>query len=397
MSSYTCNACELQFPGGDNQRQHMKSEWHRYNLKRRVAQLAPIPEDIFNSKVQALAAQDDKDDGKQKQLTKKELRRREKEALLERKRELLKVAHENAANNIQKEVIQEGENEPEANVETKVETKANEQNNSGRAQPHKPELTEDELAEKLMQEKISNRVEIPLEECLFCGKKHSDLDKNIDHMLKNHGFFIPEQKFLVDKPGLIKYISEKIGLGNICIACNFQGRSLEAVRQHMLAKRHCRIPYEEEDEKLEISDFYDFTSSYGGPQQPVVVEADGDDDDEDWEDVTGNEEEVSDEEIPEDAVYHDGIELHLPTGFKVGHRSLMKYYRQNLKPESEVTEGQGTVMAAETRKMLQPYDRREIQTQKKSWQQEKRNQKQQEKKSARHKNFQPHYRDQLLQ
>ncbi|GAV56337.1 hypothetical protein ZYGR_0BB01140 [Zygosaccharomyces rouxii] len=389
MSSYTCNGCELQFPSGDDQRQHMKSEWHRYNLKRRVAQLAPIPESVFNSKVQALSAENNRDDGKQKQLTKKEIRRREKEALLERKRELLKVAHENAAKNIQKE---EQKSAPEP--------KGEEQPKSEEVQPPKPEepeLTEDQLAEKLMREKISNRVDIPLEECLFCGKKHSDLDTNIEHMLKNHGFFVPEQRYLVDKPGLIKYISEKIGLGNICIVCNYQGRSLEAVRQHMLAKRHCRIPYEEEDEKLEISDFYDFTSSYGEPQQPVVVDASGDTNDEDWEDVEEDADEISDEEPPEDAIYHDGIELHLPTGVKVGHRSLMKYYRQNLKPELEFTEGQGTVMAAETRKMLQPYDRKNVQTQKRSWQQESRNKKQHDKKSAKHLNFQPHYRDQLLQ
>lgn len=389
MSSYTCNGCELQFPSGDDQRQHMKSEWHRYNLKRRVAQLAPIPESVFNSKVQALSTENNNDDGKHKQLTKKEIRRREKEALLERKKELLKIAHENAAKNIQKE-----EQKPESEPESEELTKPKE---TETPKPEESELTETQLAEKLMHEKISNRVDIPLEECLFCGKKHANLDTNTEHMLKSHGFFIPEQKYLVDKPGLIRYISEKIGLGNICIVCNYQGRSLEAVRQHMLAKRHCRIPYDEEDEKLEISDFYDFTKSYGEPQQPVVVGTSDDANDEDWEDVDEDQDEGSDQELPEEVLYHDGIELHLPTGVKVGHRSLMKYYRQNLKPESEVTEGQGTVMAAETRKMLQPYDRRNVQTQKRSWQQETKNKKQHDKKSAKHKNFQPHYRDQLLQ
>lgn len=395
MSSFTCNGCEVQFPTSDDQRQHMKSEWHRYNLKRRVAQLAPIPEGVFNSKVQAISAESNKDDGKKKQLTKKEIRRREKEALLEKKRELLKVAHENAAKNIQKEEQKSASEQPkpESKPESKPEPKP-EPIPEEKPKHEEPELTEDQLAEKLMGEKISNRVDIPPEECLFCSKKHSDLDSNVDHMLKSHGFFIPEQKYLVDKAGLVKYLSEKIGLGNICIVCNYQGRSLEAVRQHMLAKRHCRIPYEEEDERLEISDFYDFTSSYG---EPAAVEATGDANEEDWEDVDEEGDEESDEEVFDDAVYHDGVELHLPTGVKVGHRSMMKYYRQNLRPESEVTEGQGTVMAAETRKMLRPYDRQGAQTQMRSWKQESRNKKQQDKKSAKHLNFQPHYRDQLLQ
>lgn len=363
----------------------MKSEWHRYNLKRRVAQLAPISEDVFNSKVQTLSAENKDMKEETKQMTKKELRRREKEALLERKRELLKIAHENAAKNIQKEEDRKDEEvkKPVTEVET-LPQKFSEES----------ELTEDQLAEKLMQEKISNRVDIPLEECLFCGKKYQNLDANTDHMFKNHGFYIPEQKYLVDKPGLICYISEKIGLGNICIVCNYQGKSVEAVRAHMLAKRHCKIPYELEDEKLEISDFYDFTSSY----EPQVTKLEGEGNEEDWEDVEeDDEDDDSDDDQTEDAIYHDGIELHLPTGVKVGHRSLMKYYRQNLKPEHEVTEGQGTVMAAETRNFLQPYNRKQVQMQKRSWQQESKNKKQHEKKGAKHVNFQPHYRDQLLQ
>ncbi|AQZ09765.1 REI1 (YBR267W) [Zygosaccharomyces parabailii] len=396
MASYTCNSCELQFPSSNDQRQHMKSEWHRYNLKRRVAQLAPISEDVFNSKVKVLSAGNSpKEDSKQKQLTKKEIRRREKEALLERKKELLKIAHENAAKNIQKDEEEKRQkvlgvdSENFNQVDKNAQHENNTENNATDDEAAEDDVTEEQLAEKLMQEKISNRVDIPVEECLFCGKHFTDLNTNTDHMFKNHGFYIPEQNYLVDKTGLIRYISEKIGLGNICIVCNYQGRSVEAVRAHMQAKRHCKIPYEQEDEKLEISDFYDFTSSY------AVAEGEGND--EDWEDVDEDEDEESYEDIPEDAIYHNGIELHLPSGVKVGHRSLMKYYRQNLKPEPEVTEGQGTVMAAETRQFLQPYDRKQVQMQKRSWQQETKNKKQHEKKGAKHVNFQPHYRDQLLQ
>lgn len=108
-----------------------------------------------------------------------------------------------------------------------------------------------------MEQKLRNKVDIPLEQCLFCehNKNFVDFEENLEHMFRTHGFYIPEQKFLVNKSGLVKYMSEKIGLGNVCIVCNFQGRTLTAVRQHMLAKRHCKIPYEIEDERLEISEF----------------------------------------------------------------------------------------------------------------------------------------------
>lgn len=87
-----------------------------------------------------------------------------------------------------------------------------------------------------MAEKLHNRVEIPETECLFTGKKYKTFEENLDHMFRDHGFYIPEQKYLVDKSGLFKYFSEKIGLGNMCFCCSYQGRSLEAVRAHMLSK-----------------------------------------------------------------------------------------------------------------------------------------------------------------
>ena len=57
-------------------------------------------------------------------------------------------------------------------------------------------------------------------------------------------------------------------------------------------------------------------------------------------------------------LYNDGIELHLPTGIKVGHRSLQRYYKQDLKPEVILTEGQGTLVAAETRSFLPAFDKK---------------------------------------
>ncbi|GMF63709.1 unnamed protein product [[Candida] boidinii] len=115
----------------------------------------------------------------------------------------------------------------------------------------------------------------------------------------------------------------------------------------MLSKSHCRIPYESEDEKLEISDFYDFTSSYSTPAIVNVEEGD----EEDWEDVEEEEEEgegegdeedsasIASEDLPQEISYVNGHELHLPTGQVVGHRSLARYYRQNVKPEKELSEG----------------------------------------------------------
>ena len=56
-----------------------------------------------------------------------------------------------------------------------------------------------------------------------------------------HSFFVPDLEFLVDMEGLLKYLGEKISVGNVCIFCNGKGRalhSLEAVRKHMVRALH---------------------------------------------------------------------------------------------------------------------------------------------------------------
>lgn len=53
MSSglFTCITCRVGFRDGDLQRAHYKTDWHRYNLKRKVADLPPVTADVFQDKV----------------------------------------------------------------------------------------------------------------------------------------------------------------------------------------------------------------------------------------------------------------------------------------------------------------------------------------------------------
>lgn len=421
---YTCNCCELIFEAGAAQREHMKGDWHRYNLKRKVASLPPISEATFNSKVQmSNDAAADEASGRSKkaneQLTKKEIRRREKEALLEKKKKLLEIARQNMLERMQQqeqqptqvdEVSNSNKDSTIADAKPEVEESKTEEPTQVEGQKEEAtelpaeELTEEQLAEKLMKQKLENKVDIPLNQCLFCTRKRifDDLDACLEHMFKTHGFYIPEQKYLVDREGLVNYISEKIGLGNVCIVCNYQGRTLDAVRAHMLDKRHCRIPYESENERLEISEFYDFSKTYEAIDKANIIPATAvDGDDEDWEDVDEEEgsEDADDEEgePPKEYLYHDGIELHLPSGIKVGHRSLQRYFKQDLRPEKELTEGQGTLVAAETRSFLPQFDRGTVKVQQRAWKTEIKDRKRDDKRAAKFVNNQPHYRDQLLQ
>lgn len=47
----TCITCRLTFPDPELMRTHYKGELHRFNLKRRVAQLPPVTEAVFKQKM----------------------------------------------------------------------------------------------------------------------------------------------------------------------------------------------------------------------------------------------------------------------------------------------------------------------------------------------------------
>ena len=44
---FTCITCRVSFTDADMQRAHYKTDWHRYNLKRKVAQMPPITAELF--------------------------------------------------------------------------------------------------------------------------------------------------------------------------------------------------------------------------------------------------------------------------------------------------------------------------------------------------------------
>ncbi|KAG9157073.1 hypothetical protein Leryth_009115 [Lithospermum erythrorhizon] len=87
------------------------------------------------------------------------------------------------------------------------------------------------------------------------------------HMHKHHGFFIPDVEYLKDPRGLLIYLGLKVKRDFRCLYCNDRCQpfsSLEAVRKHMEAKRHCKVHYGDgdEDEEVELEEFYDYSSSY---------------------------------------------------------------------------------------------------------------------------------------
>ncbi|CAG0914134.1 unnamed protein product [Notodromas monacha] len=149
---------------------------------------------------------------------------------------------------------------------------------------------------------------IPVEDCLFCSHHSRNIQANLSHMMTAHSFFIPDVEYLTDVVPLLNYLGRKIGLRFHCIWCSNEKRftSLDAVQKHMTSLGHCKMRHDG-DGLAEYSDFYDYTSSY-----PDKEDAE------------------PEEEIRLTSLDSTGFELALPSGGVIGHRSLLRYYRQKI-------------------------------------------------------------------
>ncbi|KAH3721520.1 hypothetical protein DPMN_064449, partial [Dreissena polymorpha] len=298
MSMFTCIACRVVFAESSTQRAHYKTDWHRYNLKRKVADLPPVSADNFKQKV--LTVQQSQGDGDTKQS----------------QGCTACGKHFSSQNALQNHLNSKKHKEIEAQRNT---TKEKEENKQKSKQPITTEnkvvtgatsaAKEDEDMEVIETDSDMESVSsfgdeegLPLGTCLFCSHDDGALEDSLRHMTQAHSFFLPDAEYISDLEGLITYLGQKVGAGFVCLWCNQRGRSFRsvgAVQKHMLDKGHCKILHDG-DVVLEYADFYDYRSSY-----PDHNESAG-------EAVEGQTEEMEVEVTPE-TLDADGYELVLPS------------------------------------------------------------------------------------
>jgi len=308
-SSYTCLTCKVIFQNIEAQRVHYKQEWHKYNLKRKVAGLPSITEVEFNEKIKKQI--EDTENANQVNVWNCEVCNKVFNSENAYKNHELSKKHiENAAifeKNKAMNVVDDSDDDlSDDNNDTK-EPKINWKKRFAEAQ------TEEEF-NKVLDEKIKASRKLEETECLFCNFKGNTFEEKMEHMAEEHTFFIPDVEYLVSLKGLITYLGEKVSIGNTCLYCERMFHSLEAVRKHMIDKGHTKICYEEGPD-LEIGNFYDFS----------VL------DDED-EEMEGEGSEMNSQAL---TVTSSGTELILPSGAHVGHRDYKRYYNQNLRDRND--------------------------------------------------------------
>lgn len=294
---FTCINCRVAFGDDAIQRLHYKTDWHRYNLKRKVAELPSVTAEEFHRRV-LLQRQEDES--------------KEKDTSVH-----CKVCHkmfsssksfENHLRSKKHISLFESQSQDLTNpIDCQVEEV------SGKSKS----TTNDSIEELDSEEWEDDNEDNPItrNDCLFCSHHSASFTKNVKHMTTSHSFFIPDIEYLIDLRGLLYHLGEKISKGYMCVWCTDGGReftSMEAVQQHMVDKGHCKMIHE--GEKLfEYSDYYDYSTSY--PDNMA------DDDNV----LFGNE--AIDKEINISTIDDGGYQLVLPSGSVIGHRSLMRYYK----------------------------------------------------------------------
>lgn len=408
----------------------MQSDWHRYNLKRRVASLPPLTSEIFAEKV--LANKATAATAAQKASFEKRCDACEKTFFSEGAYVNHLGSHKHKAMLVRLQAKGGNETESLADstfslgepMETASTTASTVTVNADGGQEVEVESQLDDVVEGIQKAGLEDKAEVSsakgtasqagegvaddaMEEddayehkadpnqCLFCNYKSPSLDLNLNHMQRQHGFFVPEKEFLVDLAGLVNYLSETIAVLHQCLFCHKTVHTTSGVQTHMRDRGHCMIAYSTEEEQMEVGEFYDFRSTYSDEETDGEEETDGGvklgvkrgvkttyegedgqdvdmgEEDEGWESDSSLSSVPTDEitSVPVEhrehqyakldqhkhhshkdprphkhhdgfhshahstpqAVYHDDYELHLPSGRTAGHRSLRTYYRQNLR------------------------------------------------------------------
>lgn len=277
-SVVTCVACRVRLHGPDTRRAHYLSDWHRANIKRKLAGLPPLTPDEYTRRVEALAAASGGGDGAGRGdgggdgrasagrgglggqggdpasgvvmtpsgafcgvCSKRFSSAKAAENHLSSRR------HIDKARSLADGAAAAGE------AGSAVQPSAG---GGGDADVGAASDSDDADAMELEARIADGGTAFPPTTCVFDGKACGTVPATLDHMAATHGFFMPYVELLVDAAGLLTYLGEKVGLGYACVACDRPFASVEAVQKHMVDKAHMRMVDDDERWVDEYAPFF---------------------------------------------------------------------------------------------------------------------------------------------
>jgi pre-60S factor REI1 len=333
MADCSCSTCGLVGLTDDEFKNHCKTPFHTFNLKRKVAGLKPVSLAVWEEKKAAAEAASD--------------------------------AASSAPSNrawLQKQAKYEKK-------KAAAKAKAAKAYAAPPVRSAYPSATEDAEDESPAPTEASPAPTEPwtVKHCLFDNKVFDSVDENLEYMASTYSLFIPDREYLKNREGLLQYLGEKVQQDFTCLFCNKIFGSMQACRSHMIDRGHTRIGTDSDTLLGEISPFYDYSESHKelvtklgvrpGRRLPVTEEettaesgeaVSEDEDEGEWEecdsDASGELLEVhecEDEDEFAEVLQRYGLEraellpsgdLKLPNGNVACHRSVAYVYRQKFRP-----------------------------------------------------------------
>eukprot|EP01083_Nonionella_stella_P152493 488917_1 len=305
---FSCQSCKVYIDSAEIRATHYRTEWHRYNVKRKCAGMEAVPRDVFEERLAALISSQTAYSSDSSKLECKPCKKLFNsdgafEQHLKSKKHLK-----------QAEVIQSSE-------------EAKEDESSGDIlMSNKMSSTSSEKTH------ISEKTSIPLKTCLFCCQKFARIQTSLDHMWKAHGFFIAFAKYVTSIEEFLEYLGGRIGVDLSCLQCTKKAAysSLQAVQHHMTMANHCRLNLDSElDGEGEFDIFYDFSRLDQKDSTPEVS-------DETSLVVPPSSSKALTDVAPKRRVEEmsSSGELIMSDGSIIGSREYARFYRQNYKLRS---------------------------------------------------------------
>ena len=288
-----------------NYKLHLSTEFHVYNTKRRIAELAPITEDVFDEKkAQMVSANQSamtevtfKCHPCNKTFKSIEMLDQHKKSKNHKKNEKAYVAaNPNVSESSMFKSISHTDKSETASATGNILDGIDQES--------------EQTSEPLKVKESCKTTLDSLRICLFCNKESDGVKKNIDHMRIKHSFTILDVDCLVDLKGMLTYMASRIQMGHLCLFCSKQFKEPMHCQQHMIDSCHCIMNMEDEDEYV---DFYDFSKTY--ENHPLIIQGEekkalepikeekGTKKDDEWEDCDYedmNSDDAMDEIDPED-------------------------------------------------------------------------------------------------
>lgn len=220
VHNFTCLACRVVFHQAELQRAHYKTDWHRYNLKRKVANMPAVTAEEFQ--VRVLAARD---------RTKNEIQ--EQNSI---------YACNSCRKQFSSQLTLETHLKSKKHREQLIKSKSKSADKTKRQDGNSTKSSAIDTEEKSDDDAEVEEVEefpLTINDCLFCPHQSVDLESSLRHMTKSHSFFIPNVQYITNLEDFVEYLCQKISLGFECLYCNDAGKAfhtIEAVKNHMLDK-----------------------------------------------------------------------------------------------------------------------------------------------------------------